>query len=55
MNALEEKKILISGIEDIKSKLSMPKASSSDLLELLNRLETLRCCLEVLIKKEISA
>lgn len=54
MNTLEEKKLLITGIEDIKSKLSLPRSSSSDLLELLNRLETLRFCLETLVKKEIS-
>lgn len=53
MDALEEKKILIGGIEDIKSQLSSPKHTSIELVELLNRLETLRCCLETLVKREV--
>lgn len=53
MNAADEIKILVSGIESIKSELRLPMSSGASTLELLDRLETLRWCLEALLKKEV--
>lgn len=54
MNINEEKALLLNGIKDIKAMLLAPKASSADLLDMLDRLENLRTCLEILLRKEMA-
>lgn len=53
MNSIDEMRILVGGIEDIKSQICSPRYTSLELVELLNRLENLRFCLETLLKKEL--
>lgn len=53
MNPIDEMQILVGGIEDIKSQIRSPRYTSLELVELLERLENLRFCLERLLKKEL--
>lgn len=53
MNPIDEVQIVVGGIEYIKSQICSPKYTSLELVELLERLENLRFCLETLLKKEL--
>jgi hypothetical protein len=49
----QEKKLLIEGIQSLRQQMVVTRGAAC--LELMGRLESLRCCLEALIAGEISA
>lgn len=51
MDSNQEKELLLKGIADLKQQMLFTRGARS--LDLLDRLETLRNCLEILISKEL--
>lgn len=51
MDPLEEKQLLLSGIEELKQQLVFVRGARC--LDVLDRLETLRWCLESLVRREV--
>ena len=49
----QEKRLLIDGIQSLKEQMIRTRGASA--IELMGRLESLRCCLEVLVAREIAS